>query len=342
MARSANKDKIKSKNFKYGFLYLRGDVYYTCVRGVRLSTPYKKSQKESALRLLDERIIGKADKEETDGLRLSGLCEDFLKYKSLHSERLMKRYRKCFESIFTKDYRLDETNNIRDMIYEYINTTKHRQVTINRQIGYLSTLFNYAIEDGLMALNPVKRGMKKQADNERLPFSEEQIERLIIELEKQNHFRTADMIRFIKITGCRVQEVISIRLEDIDDKFLLIHGKGDKVRHFPIFYFPEILPIIEKAKKEYLTDGLLFGLKSYAKQQSNIRSARIKIKLNIEFANFHAVRKYAENDMLFNKNIPNKVVLSIIGHTADVQSKHYLLELKKKEIEGILTYKKIN
>jgi integrase len=204
----------------------------------------------------------------------------------------------------------------------------------------LKSLFAFGIQEGIMSVNPIKNDMQQKDTSNRLPFNEEQINRLIIDLARNNNIIASLLVEFIKITGMRINEVISIRLADIDEKFIQIHGKGDRTRYFPIFHFPEIYDVIERAKK-FSKHDLLFGLKSYARQQQYIRASRERLGFDVEYANFHAIRKYAENNMLFNLNIPNKVVLSIIGHTKDVQEKSYLLKLQRNEIENLLTNKKI-
>ncbi len=324
---------IKSKKYNIGCLYLRNDVYYTYIKGERLATPYRTNQKIEALKLLDSRIEKFLNPTKID--TLSGLIDEFLATKKKLDKDIAHRYILAFKLTLPNDCQLDDIPYIRRMIRKYINTNNHKNTYQNKILKQTRSLFIFAIEEGMMSVNPIKKDMYLKDDSNRRPFTKEEVESIIENLDKNKHHLAADLCRFIKITGCRIREAIDIRLTDIEEDFITIHGKGAEIRFFPLFAYPNLKELIEKVKikhsKEYL-----FGVRSYSKLQYRIRRAVQELGIEIEYGNFHSIRKYAENDMIFNQNIPNRLVLSIIGHTRDIQDKHYLKKLQQQDLKDLI------
>lgn len=106
--------------------------------------------------------------------------------------------------------------------------------TINRTISALRSFYTYQVMYEKRAVNPFSRtkNLKRQ---EYLPdfLFEEEINALI-ELPETSFLGTRDrlILELLYSTGCRVQELVSINLSDIDfrEKTIRIIGKGRKER----------------------------------------------------------------------------------------------------------------
>lgn len=63
---------------------------------------------------------------------------------------------------------------------------------------------------------------------------------------------------------------------------------------------------------------------------------------NVEEVKFHAIRKLVENEMMNDYTLNDNVVRSLIGHTIQTQSKHYINKMSAEEIEEVIEFNKKN
>lgn len=111
--------------------------------------------------------------------------------------------------------------------------------SIARRLSFLRGFFLYLSKKGLMAYSGGKIALPKR--ERRLPevLTEEEIGRLFAAIDPESEFGARDhaMLLTMYMTGCRVGELIELRLSDIgfDRRLVRIrHGKGDKERTVPI------------------------------------------------------------------------------------------------------------
>lgn len=127
--------------------------------------------------------------------------------------------------------------------------------SLARQIYGLKTFFDFLSLGGLVDSN-IGRLIKNRKVNRKLPrfLSIEEVERLIAAAKTP---RDKAIIELFYSTGCRVAEVASMRVEDVDfdSRSIRVTGKGNKER-IVLFGMPA-----KKALLAYLgsrTDGFLF------------------------------------------------------------------------------------
>jgi len=142
------------------------------------------------------------------------LYEEFLKIKKL-----------TYKNIEYKD------------VLEFINYLKdnHKSTSINRILSSLRTYYNYLIRNSYVKHNPFKivNGLKKE---KKLPeyFKYNEYEDLInsIDITTNLGIRNKCIFEILLCTGCRVNELISIKLNDIDINLreIKVLGKGNKER----------------------------------------------------------------------------------------------------------------
>lgn len=104
-------------------------------------------------------------------------------------------------------------------------------VNANNYRRNISSLFNWLHDMDIITKNPIRavgelRYRKKQV----MPFTEGELERL--RYGAQNNIRTRCLIEFLLSTGCRVSEIIKLKIEDIDwvQGEIKVLGKGNKER----------------------------------------------------------------------------------------------------------------
>jgi integrase/recombinase XerD len=105
------------------------------------------------------------------------------------------------------------------------------RVTINHAIWNLRSFFDFLHLGGLIQRNPA-RGVSAGKAPKRLPrvLSVEEVERLIAAARTD---RDRAVLELFYATGCRISELRSLRIEDVDlaaQSILVRRGKGDKDR----------------------------------------------------------------------------------------------------------------
>jgi len=143
---------------------------------------------------------------------------------------------KLFEE-FLKIKKIDYKNIEYKVVLEFINFLKdeHKSSSINRILSSLRTYYNYLIRNNYIKHNPFKivNGLKKE---KKLPeyFKYNEYVDLVNSIDTTTTLgiRNKCIFELLLCTGCRVNELINIKLSDIDINLreIKVLGKGNKER----------------------------------------------------------------------------------------------------------------
>ena len=129
------------------------------------------------------------------------------------------------------------------------------KTTISSALAAIRSFYTYLQDRGLIRMNP-GRLMRYKGKSNYLPrtLTDAEVTRLLDAC--RSLYETA-LIEFFYATGCRVGELVQVRVEEVnfDNRVVLLHGKGKKDRLVPFGR------VAEKALKEYLAgraSGYLF------------------------------------------------------------------------------------
>jgi site-specific recombinase XerD len=122
--------------------------------------------------------------------------------------------------------------------------------SINRKLSALSSFFKELQGARLVDINPVEGVKRPQsiAKRPRLGFSDSEVNRILEcyptdSIQGLNH---RAVLSFLLFTGCRISEVLAVKVSDIEDrgnlKVVHIRGKGEKIRSLPLH--PKLLKTI--------------------------------------------------------------------------------------------------
>ncbi len=147
----------------------------------------------------------------------------------------------------------------RRALADYLNSLPHLAYTTHqRHQAILQALFNFAVEQGYLKVNPIARLQRRKPNPERGEhFSDRVIRYLspsqIITLYQviDRHSRMKALVYLLHRTGARIAEVLALNLSDlnlIERKFQVI-GKGNKIRW--CFYSEDAATALEKYLKYY-------------------------------------------------------------------------------------------
>lgn len=106
--------------------------------------------------------------------------------------------------------------------------------TLRQELSALKSIFRYAEALEIVAVSPA-RSVQTHRHHPRLPrvLTEEEVNKLI---GSQNCLRDRALLEVMYATGCRVGEIVGMRIEHVSwsDRTILVNGKGNKERFVPL------------------------------------------------------------------------------------------------------------
>jgi integrase len=208
-----------------------------------------------------------------------------------------------------------------------INKRRHAPMqprTVDLHIRNAKTVFNQAVDDDLIEVNPFDRltGGVPPADKNWHYVSIDELNRLLA--AAPNHgWRT--LLGLCRLAGLRQAEALTLPWEAVDwekRRLMVWASKTKRRRVVPIA--PELLPILEDARDDALGDEPL--IVTGIVKQNLWRDFRVICKrAGVEpYAKWcHTLRKNRESDWMA-AGFPFHVVVDWMGHSDEVARQHYL------------------
>ena len=168
----------------------------------------------------------------------------FLKVELNYSELTIKSYQLDLTDFFRyveskKINYLTITNHDVRGYLKYLDSCNLKNSTISRRISTLRTFYNYLVDENIVE-NNVFHNVKNPKLEKKLPnyLNYNEMEELLesIDISTTEGLEKRLLIEMFYSTGCRVSEMINVKINDIDftNKTIRIMGKGSKER---IVYF---------------------------------------------------------------------------------------------------------
>ena len=216
---------------------------------------------------------------ETDQECLENVLKRFLVAKAVKgcSERTIQLYSMSVRKVFTEiNKRVEDVTP--DDIRLYIGLRLRRdgvsKVTVGNEIRSLSSFYAWATAEEIIQKNPMLRVHKiKKQKVRKEALTEMEIERLRMaadgEMQKM-------MIEVLLSTGCRVTELVNIRIDEIQKDEITVHGKGEKDRKVYLNAKAELAVQVYLAKRRDENPYLLPGAKSMRERKGMDRKVSRK------------------------------------------------------------------
>lgn len=254
------------------------------------------------------------------------------------SDATLKQYKRCLEKFFlivrkaTKDI---STNDIRLYLYKLKEERGLSDSTIDDTRMYINAFFTWLVDNDYIAKNPCRQIKPiKQAKLEKQPFSE-------IEMEKLRQACSSDrdiaIIETLYSTGCRVSELVNIKLSDIDtrDKSIQVIGKGKKERTVYLNARSEIA-ISNYLESRGFESEYLFCQAKLPHNNLSTRSIEKLLKRlgeisNIPNAHPHKVRRTMATDAL-RHGMPVEEISVLLGHSS-ISTTMIYAKVDKKDVK---------
>lgn len=180
------------------------------------------------------------------------------------SERTIHFYGKTLNYVFErikKPYNEVETDDIRLYIAYRDMRDGVSKTTQGNEIRILRSFYSFCMTEEYISRDPMRKveTIKKQKTKKKA-FTEIEIEKMRSQCRNN---REKAIVEILLSTGCRVTELVNIKLADIQNDSILITGKGNKQRYVylnakAVFAMEQYIAE-RKDKNEYLFPGGFFG-----------------------------------------------------------------------------------
>ncbi|MEE3402545.1 MAG: tyrosine-type recombinase/integrase [Acutalibacteraceae bacterium] len=287
------------------------------------------------------------------------LLKNFLAVKMVKgcTQKTIEAYGKVLRQIFKKIGKSCcdiSTNDIR--VYSAIRLTQDgiSRVTANTELLYLRTFFAWLTTEEIIAKNPMlKIESIKVTKKKKKAFTDMECEKLRSACDTTME---KAIIEVLLSTGCRVSELCAMKIEEIKDGKIVVHGKGNKDR---ITYLnaksvlalkqyllqrkdsnPYIFPAGKsaasdspsKVNRKWFMDPSLVGVGMRDKSGIEQTVRKIGRRAGVENTHPHRFRRTCAT-LALRRGMPIELVSKMLGHE-QLSTTQIYLDIRDEDLEA--------
>ena len=272
---------------------------------------------------------------------------DYLSFEKKYSVNTLESYKNDVQGFLTF-LKKNGTPINNDLNYSFIrqwivelSENKISPITINRKTSSLKSYFNFLIRTGCINKSPLKghRNLKTKGKIVE-PFTQKEIEKIFQNFTNDGiNDRDMLIIEVLYSTGIRREELINIKVKDInfENQLIKVKGKRNKERLVPI------LPTLKNSIQKYLTKNSSKYLFS-SKHGGRISKSTVYRIINRYFRKVSTKAKLSPHVLrhtfathLLNNGADINSIKEILGHSS-LSSTQIYTKIKMPKI--ISDYKK--
>lgn len=272
-----------------------------------------------------------------------GLLRKFLATKRIEgkSENTIRYYNDVIGTFVSRlDRRLHEVTafNIRLYLSMYKEQRKVNNRTLENMRKVLSSFFSWLYDEEFIPHNPCRAVKQIKYDKViRKPYSGEELEKL---KNACTNARDLALVHFLYATGCRVSEVVSVDIADVNflSRELVVYGKGGKERtvyltQVAVMYLQEYISGRKDDSK-----AVFVGKGSKRIQKNAIESIlkRLGKRAGVENVHPHRFRRTLATELI-DRGAALQDVQRILGHE-DIRTTQVYVYVQQRNVKN--TYEK--
>lgn len=261
------------------------------------------------------------------------MIDSFISSKQVEgcSKRTIKYYKEIIEKFvnnFDKSIKQISTNEIRNYLSNYKDSSSCGSTTIDNIRRVLSSFFSWLEDEDYIIKSPVRRIHKiKTPVVVKEVLTDENLENLRDGCE---NIRDLSLIELLISTGMRVGELVNLNISNLnfEDRSCIVLGKGNKEREV-YFDAKAKLHLKEYISKRNDSNDALFVSMREPHQRLSISGIELIIRTlginsNINKVHPHKFRRTLAT-MAIDKGMPVEQVQKLLGHVKIETTMHYAL-----------------
>ncbi len=242
---------------------------------------------------------------------------DYLQKQRGYSELTVKSYSETLKEAFKYIEIIDEKKHLLFNLMPYrIHIASLNAKTISKKLSAIRSFVKYLGDNGMQVLLSADESIKV-AKTLPKPVSHEHIMEALEKAQPQEKL----IVLMLYTLGLRISELATLKVEDINDEWIRIVGKGNKERDIPL------LESVKRLIDEYLS---IFTVKKYLFEkngerlsENSLRYTIIKLFGRVALSVTPHQLRHSYASSLLNSGAPIADVSELLGHSSMATTQIY-------------------